>query len=55
MSHHDTVERVKVEGPNGPFHVHPDLVKKFPDRYVPVGSKRPTPASSTATSGKKEA
>lgn len=55
MSHHDTVKRVEVEGPEGrPILVHPDLVKNFPDRYVPV-KKSKAAAAATAGDGSKEA
>lgn len=34
-------DRVTVDGPAGPFEVHPQLVEKYPERFRPI-AKKPT-------------
>lgn len=35
-------DRILVNGPAGPFYVHPKLVAAHPDRYVPVTTETQT-------------
>lgn len=53
MARQPEVERVRVDGPSGPFEVHPRLVEKFPDRFVPA--KKTTAKKAETPAGEKEA